>query len=220
MKFFRSSILAFLKPSFLLTSLMVVMGGTSLVPSAQAAWNEPTLSFVSQGLNTFWGTMFQRMGLLFVPPIIVPHPGIQATACGPSTLAHYCANNNTIHLNMRALTRLAYEVGDSAAFFAISHEYGHSVQAQLGLLRSKVPTVALELQADCLAGIFFAASNRVGVLEKGDLEEGMMTALMTGDYNYWHANHHGTPQQRKKAFLMGFRSPKSCFQIVSPKSRG
>lgn len=207
------------KPSLLLASLIWVVGIVRCAPPAQAAWNEPTLTFVSEGLNTFWGSLFQRMGLLFIPPIIVPHPGVQATTCGPSLVAHYCVSNNTIHLNMKVLTRLAYKVGDSAAFFAISHEYGHSVQAQLGLLRSNVPTVALELQADCLAGVFFAASDRVGILEQGDLEEGMMTAMMTGDYNYWHADHHGTPQQRQKAFLSGFRNPKSCFQSVIFKRR-
>lgn len=219
MNFWRLFILSFLKPNFLWIHVILIMGGVSLVSAVQAAWNEPTLSFVSEGLNTFWGGQFRRQGLLFVPPIIVPHAGVQATSCGASTLAHFCANNNTIHLNMRVLTRLAHQVGDSAAFFAIAHEYGHSVQAQLGLLRSNVPTVALELQADCLAGIFFAASDRAGVLEKGDLQEGMMTALMTGDYHYWHANHHGTPKQRQRAFLSGFRNPKSCFQSFAPQRR-
>jgi predicted metalloprotease len=219
MNFCRLSILTFPKPSFLLASMLMVLGGHYVMLPAQAAWNEPTLSFVSEGLNSFWGGIFQRMGLLFIPPIIVPHSSVQATSCGSSNLAHYCASDNTIHLNMGVLTRLAYKVGDSAAFFVIAHEYGHSVQAQLGLLQTKVPPFALELQADCLAGVFFAASKKVGVLEKGDLEEGTMTAMMTGDYNYSQGNHHGTPQQRKSAFLNGFRNPKACFQAITPIRR-
>lgn len=85
------------------------------------------------------------------------------------------------------------------------------VQQHLGLLGTGIPTPALELQADCLAGAFFAASNYVGLIEPGDLEEGMFTSLMYGDYNYWDANHHGTPKQRVQAFTTGFTTPNACF---------
>ncbi len=43
------------------------------------------------------------------------------------------------------------------------------------------------------------------------LEEGMFASLMYGDYNYWDANHHGTPEQRVQAFTTGFTTPNACF---------
>ena len=75
-----------------------------------------------------------------------------------------------------------------------------------------LPIVKIVLQADCLAGTFFAVSEEVGILEPGDLQEGTMTAMMVGDYDYEHTNHHGTPEQRGRAFLSGFNDPRSCFE--------
>jgi len=48
-------------------------------------------------------------------------------------------------------------------------------------------------------------------MESGDLEEGMFSALMVGDYNYEDADHHGTPVQRMRAFTEGFVNPNACF---------
>jgi predicted metalloprotease len=193
-----------------LGTLLMWSNGLTVAP-AEAAWNRATLDFVIERLNEFWGSYFWRSQRVFVPPIAIVHAGVRPTPCGPSQIAHYCAQNNTIHLNRVALTNLALKVGDAAAYFAVAHEYGHAVQAHLGLLKNKVPLVKLELQADCLAGAFFAASRRAGVLERGDYEEALKTAFITGDRNIGHANHHGTPQQRQQAFHKGFINPKTCF---------
>ncbi len=178
----------------------------------RAAWDTPTISAISDGLDAFCGGILRRIGIRYSYPIVYPHRNVEPTPCGPSVLAHYCSGSNTIHLNMAQMQRLVNRVGDSAGYFALAHEYGHSVQRHLGLLNKNLPIVVLELQADCLAGAFFAASDKVGILEPGDLKEGAMTAMMTGDYDYHHTNHHGTPEQRGRAFLSGFNDPKSCFQ--------
>jgi hypothetical protein len=192
--------------------LLVIVEITFVAQPTAAAWNRETLNFVIEGLNEFWSGFFRRSRQqVFVPPIVIVHAGKRATPCGPSLLAHYCAQNNTIHLNRPALTQFAEKIGDAAAYFAVAHEYGHAVQVHLGLLRRNVSLVKLELQADCLAGAFFAASRRVGVLERGDYEEGLMTAFLVGDRNIRHTQHHGTPQQRQQAFHRGFKNPKACF---------
>jgi predicted metalloprotease len=181
------------------------------VKPAKAEWDYATLEVVSDALDTFWGSFLKSFRVRYRYPVVYPHQRVERTPCGPSELAHYCPQNNSIHLNIPALTRLANLKGDSAAYYALAHEYGHSVQKQLGLFRQNIPVVRLELQADCLAGIFFAASDRVGALEPGDLEEGMITAKMMGDYAYRDVEHHGTPKQRVRAFMKGFSNPRNCF---------
>jgi predicted metalloprotease len=188
-----------------------VLTVTSFAPPAQAAWDYPTLKAVSQTLDTFWASFLKEFGVRYRFPVVYPHKRVERTPCGPSQLAHYCPQNNSIHLNIPQLTRLARQAGDVAAYYAVAHEYGHSVQNHLGLLNPQVPVVITELQADCLAGIFFAAADRVGALEPGDIEEGIFTARMTGDYEFNDPDHHGTPKQRVRAFLKGFRNPRSCF---------
>ena len=178
---------------------------------ATAEWDYDTLKVVSEGLDTFWGSFFQSLRMRYRYPVVYPHQRVERTPCGPSELAHYCPQNNSIHLNIPKLTRLAQTQGDAAAYYALAHEYGHSVQRQLGLFKTNIPLVRLELQADCLAGVFFAATDRVGALEPGDLEEGIITAKMVGDYDYNDVQHHGTPKQRVNAFIKGFRNPRNCF---------
>ena len=192
-------------------ALAAILAFVALTKPAKAEWNYETLVFISDFLDVFWASFLGEFGVSYTYPIVYPHNGSESTPCGFSEFAHYCINTNTLHLNISEMNTLAFQVGDSAVYFALAHEYGHSVQNHLGLLHQNIPTFALELQADCLAGIFFSASDYVGIMEPGDLEEGMFTALMTGDYNYWHADHHGTPEQRVYAFTSGFFNPASCF---------
>jgi predicted metalloprotease len=200
-----------MKKQVAVTIISLSLGLFPLQP-IQAAWDPPTLSAISDGLDRFWGGIFQRLGVPYAYPNVYSHRNVETTPCGPSMLAHYCAGSNTIHLNMAQMNRLVKRVGDSAGFFSLAHEYGHSVQKHLGILDKNLPIVVIELQADCLAGAFFAASEQAGILEPGDLKEAAMTAMMTGDYDYEHTNHHGTPEQRGRAFLNGFNNPKSCFK--------
>ncbi len=194
------------------TSILALSLGLFPFQATQAAWDMPTLSAISDGLDVFWGEILGRLGISYAYPTVHSHPNVEITPCGPSMLAHYCASSNTIHLNMTQMDELVKRVGDAAGFFAIAHEYGHSVQKHLGILDKNLPIVVLELQADCLAGTFFAVSEELGILEPGDLKEATITAMMTGDHNYEHTNHHGTPQQRGRAFLSGFNNPQSCFE--------
>ncbi|WP_107668149.1 neutral zinc metallopeptidase [Cyanothece sp. BG0011] len=200
-----------MKKQVALSILALSLGLFPFQPT-QAAWDPPTLSAVSNGLDAFWGGILTRLGIRYTYPMVYSHQNLELTPCGPSLLAHYCADSNTIHLNMVQMDKLVETVGDSAGFFALAHEYGHSVQKHLGILDKNLPIVVLELQADCLAGAFFAATDELGILEPGDVKEGAITAMMTGDYDYEHTHHHGTPEQRGRAFLSGFNDPKSCFQ--------
>ncbi len=184
----------------------------SLAKPATSEWNKSTLVLVSDGLDVFWGTFLGKLGVQYRYPVVYSHANTSPTPCGMVRLAHYCPATNTIHLEMGEMSQLAFEIGDSAAYFAVAHEYGHSVQRHMGLLNKGIPIPVLELQADCLAGTFFAATKYAGVLETGDLEEGMFSAFKHGDYQNWRANHHGTPEQRMAAFTIGFTDPRACFE--------
>ena len=122
--------------------------------------------------------------------------------------------------------------GDFAAAYVIAHEVAHHVQNELGIL-SKVNsarqqaseveanalTVKLELQADCLSGVWARAVG--GLLEPGDIEEALNAARQIGDDTLQrkagkvpqpHTFTHGTSEQRQRWFATGYKSgdPNTC----------
>ena len=116
--------------------------------------------------------------------------------------------------------------GDFAAAYVIAHEVAHHVQNELGILgqvnerrqvvgrtQANALTVRLELQADCLSGVWARAVD--GLLEPGDLEEALNAARMIGDDHLQrragqvpqpHTFTHGTSDQRSRWFATGFET--------------
>ena len=185
-------------------AIISAIGSLLVALPVHAEWNAPTLEAVVDSLDVYWGVFLGTWGVDYKYPIVYPHPNVQPTPCGPASYAHYCINSNTIHLNMPQMGNLAFGIGDAAAYFAVAHEYGHSVQNQLGLLNAGIPIPVLELQADCLAGAFFAGADYAGMVESGDLDESMFSAFYHGDFDFYNPQHHGTPQQRAEAFATGY----------------
>lgn len=115
--------------------------------------------------------------------------------------------------------------GDFAAAYVIAHEVAHHVQNEMGILgqvnsarrqvsqaRANALTVRLELQADCLSGVW--ARNVDGLLEPGDLQEALNAARMIGDDHLQkragrvpqpHTFTHGTSEQRARWFGIGYK---------------
>lgn len=143
-------------------------------------------------LRTFWSAAFAQYNRRFNPPAI---------ESDGRTLAHYDGSANTIHFNLRflILERRKAEAnlgtdGDMAYIIVLAHEYGHAVQAQLGMLgRSN-----RELQADLLAGIWVRYAGQRGLLDPGDVEEAINSLLAAG------GGDHGTGAQRVSAFNRGY----------------
>jgi predicted metalloprotease len=76
----------------------------------------------------------------------------------------------------------------------------------------RVGVEPLELQADCMAGLWGNSVYRQGKLEPGDVEEAISTVMAVGDFDLNNPQHHGTPEQRRAAWLAGYETgdPSRC----------
>ncbi len=147
-----------------------------------------------------WNEIFQQMGRRYEEPRLVLFSDSVSSACGFSSSAtgpFYCPGDAKVYLDLsffRELDRLGAP-GDFAEAYVIAHEVGHHVQNLLGIsdqvhnrqqqsgeAEANDLSVRLELQADCLAGVWGNHANRSRqLLETGDLEEGLNAAAAIGD---------------------------------------
>jgi predicted metalloprotease len=198
------------------------------------------VDFVAGDVDATWQKLFADSGKTYEPATIVLYDDAVNTACGntPSTVGpFYCPRDRKVYLDLPFLDQLQKELGAPGEFaraYVIAHEIGHHVQNLLGVMddvdlsREENPddanelSVRLELQADCLAGIWgHSAYTRGDLLESGDLEKGLAAAAAVGDDRiqqqsgqgvHPEAFTHGTSAQRVKWFRAGFDSgdPTAC----------
>jgi predicted metalloprotease len=148
-----------------------------------------------------WSAIFSAAGRRYEPPRLVLYDGATPSACGTGSAAmgpFYCPLDRKVYLDLaffRELDDRFGAPGDFAQAYVIAHEVGHHVQNLLGIsgkvqnLRARAGeresnalSVRMELQADCLAGVWAQHANRARkLLEPGDLEEGLRAAAAVGD---------------------------------------
>ena len=159
------------------------------------------------------------------------------TGCGMGSAQmgpFYCPADKTVYLDLNFYSQLAADFdapGDFAQAYVIAHEVGHHVQQELGIsdqvtrLQRQNPdsanalSIRLELQADCLAGVWahsvYTDNSADRGLSEGDIEEGMQAAESVGDDTIQkrttgqvnpHSWNHGSAAQRTKWFRVGFDS--------------
>ncbi|WP_338430967.1 neutral zinc metallopeptidase [Synechococcus elongatus] len=192
-----------------LGGLIWVLG--SALP-AIAEWTPAAKNTVETKLVLLWRSVFRRLDREFKVPAFIDASGnwvAQKSArryspCGDVFLAHYCVRDGNIYFNENELSGIALELGDSAAFLALIHEYGHAIQHRLGLLKAERPLKAIELEADCFAGVQMAYLNDLDLLEPNDLDEVVTAYGLYGDYDITSSSHHGTPEERIQSFFKGF----------------
>jgi uncharacterized protein len=188
-----------------------------------------------------WTTIFAQGGKRYEPPTLVMFSGATKSDCGFAQSAmgpFYCPLDQKVYLDTSFFQDLerrfrGCEVGSKACQFAqayvIAHEIGHHVQNQLGVLprvqqeqrgmdkaEANSLQVRVELQADCLAGIWAnRAEEKWRFIEPGDVEAAMQTASAIGDdrlqrksqgYVVPDAFTHGTSAQRTQWFTTGLKS--------------
>lgn len=184
-------------------------------------------------LNDTWSATFARNRRPFSEPVLDLYSGGRVTTdgCGSASAAvgpFYCPADQGIYIDTGfydQLARMAGTGGDFARLYVIAHEYGHHIQNITGLAaqvrreqqRNRAAAnrlqVAMELQADCYAGLW-AGKNRE-LIEPGDLEEGLQAASAIGDDTLQRkagqavspeSFTHGTSRQRMAALRLGLES--------------
>ncbi len=149
-----------------------------------------------------WNRVFKSFGREYKEPKLVIFSGAYPTACGTGQAAmgpFYCPLDQKIYIDLvfyEELRRRFKAPGDFAQAYVIAHEVGHHVQTLLGISekvqRAKQQArsereanqiqVRMELQADCLAGVWAALNHQIkNRLEPGDIEEGLNAAQAIGD---------------------------------------
>ena len=188
-----------------------------------------------------WGQVFKQAGGQYKPPAaIVLYDQATGTGCGMGQAAmgpFFCPADQKIYLDLTFWNELESKFGakgDFARAYVISHEIGHHIQHQTGMMDragkmgakgAESGAVRLELQADCYAGVWArhapAASGGQIQLEPGDIEEGMGAASAVGDDNIQRQTRgkvvpdsftHGSSAQRMAWFRKGYDGgdPNAC----------
>lgn len=216
-------------------------GGTPVTqspPAQRSAPDDAMGTFVSKVLadtEDTWREIFQQSGRQYRDPKLVLFTGATPTACGTGQTAtgpFYCPQDQTIYIDLAFYQELRdrFQVrGDFAQAYVIAHEVGHHVQNLLGIMdevqaarsrsseaQANALSVRLELQADCLAGVWAYHADRTrNVLETGDIEEGLTAASAIGDDRVQHQMQgyivpdsftHGSSAQRVSWFKRGIES--------------
>jgi uncharacterized protein len=190
--------------------------------------------FVSKDAQDVWTQVFSDSGRQYPRATVVTFTSGTQSGCGSasaSTGPFYCPADNKVYLDLsffQELSRRFGAPGDFAAAYVIAHEIGHHVQTVLGIegnvrrqqqndpRNANLYLVRLELQADCFAGVWAHSTYQRGLLEEGDIEEGLAAAAAVGDDRLGARSPeqwtHGSAALRSEWFRKGFESgdPSDC----------
>jgi hypothetical protein len=193
------------------------------------------VSTVLADTEDVWGAYFAQRNQQYAAPTLVLFRGSTTTACGQGEAAmgpFYCPGDRKVYIDLSFYQTLRDRLGapgDFAQAYVIAHEVGHHLQNLLGIsermerARGKVSereynalSVRLELQADCLSGVWANHSQRgKGWLEAGDIEEALNAASKIGDDALQQQSQgrvvpdsftHGSSAQRMRWFKRGLEA--------------
>lgn len=209
------------------------------VPAGRPPADDEVARFVAKVLGSteqIWHQQFNAAGRQYQEPRLVLFTGATQSACGVGQSAmgpFYCPADGKVYLDLDFFKELKARFGapgDFAQAYVIAHEVGHHVQNLLGIsakvqqaqqsagnqATANAMLVRLELQADCLSGVWAArADANRPILEPGDVEEALTAATAIGDdrlqmqsrgYVVPDAFTHGSSAQRVRWFRRGLES--------------
>jgi predicted metalloprotease len=183
------------------------------------------VSFVLDSAQATWSRLLPEAGARYHDARLVLFRDAIESACGFAQSASgpfYCPGDEKVYVDLSFFEELKSRFGapgDFAQAYVLAHEIGHHVQHILGLDaaaargRSNQASVSLELQADCLAGVWGNRAARNNMLESGDVDEGLAAASAVGDDRLQKMTTgqvtpetftHGSSAQRVAAFKQGF----------------
>jgi predicted metalloprotease len=197
------------------------------------------VSFVLDSVQSMWAQTVPSMGAEYrAAKLDLFRDGIQS-ACGYAETASgpfYCPGDHKVYIDLGFYQELKDRYGapgDFAQAYVLAHEIGHHVQWLLGTeeqvrraqasrpSRENDVSVRLELQADCYAGVWAHDADRQGILDVGDVEEGLNAAAAVGDDRLQRQSSgtvnpesftHGTSAERASWFRRGYSTgrPDAC----------
>jgi predicted metalloprotease len=182
-----------------------------------------------------WKQVFGSSGKTYVEPKLVLYTGHIASACGLASTASgpfYCPNDQKVYLDLSFFEEMKsrfHAPGEFAEAYVIAHEIGHHVQNSLGIMQAaqreearrdrrgaNAISVRVELQADCLAGVWAHHADRTKhIIEQGDIDAALNAASAVGDDRLQQqargtvvpdAFTHGSSAQRVRWFKRGLES--------------
>ena len=193
-----------------------------------------------------WQQLLPKAGRPYENPRLVLFTGAVHSACGGTSSAvgpFYCPQDRKLYLDLSFFNEMSRRLGapgDFAQAYVIAHEVGHHVQNLLGVAEKvqrlqrqageaegNALSVRMELQADCLAGVWgYHAKRERNMIEPGDFEEGLAAAAAIGDdrlqkmsrgYMQPESWTHGSSQQRKAWLRKGLDTgnPDVCDTFAS-----
>jgi uncharacterized protein len=197
------------------------------------------VSFVLDDVQQTWAQLLPKVGEQYRDAKLALFRDGVSTACGdaPASVGpFYCPLDQKVYVDLSFFDELDTRFGapgDFAQAYVLAHELGHHVQHLLGIeqrvrqLQESRPgaanqlSVALELQADCFAGVWGNSTAQRKLLQQGDIEEGLRAASAVGDDAIQTAMTgnirpdkftHGSAAQRSSWFRRGLESgdPNSC----------
>lgn len=203
------------------------------VSGAQDSDRKSFAAVVLADTEDVWSSEFQSISKAYRVPKMVLFRGRVESACGSASSAvgpFYCPSDERVYLDLSFFDELSRKLGASGDFaqaYVIAHEVGHHVQNALGLEKESrqqqsrmdarernQASVQVELQADCLAGVWAAQTEKTkNVIESGDIDEALNAAAAVGDDRLQQMSRgevvpdsftHGTSAQRRSAFQTGY----------------
>lgn len=191
---------------------------------------------VFNDVQSMWAREFRSAGITYHQARLVLYSSQVATACGTETSEvgpFYCPADGSVYLDLDFLTAMQQFLraeGDFARAYIIAHELGHHVQNLLGIssranaaMQQNPPqanaiSVRVELQADCLAGVWAHSAYQRDLLKPGDMDQALQAAASVGDDYQQHLSGqhvqpenwtHGSSAQRQEWLQRGFDSGKA-----------
>lgn len=207
-------------------------GGSTCAASPENAKACDFSRVVLASTEDVWTGAFQRgalpqygrqSGAYRVPTLVVFSRGVATGGCGNASSAvgpFYCPADGNLYIDPTfydVMERRLRAPGDFAQAYVIAHEVGHHVQNLIGANRvsrrgedRNQTSVRLELQADCLAGVWGHTARSALAITEADLAEALKAAHAIGDDALGHASEssytHGSSAQRMRWFRRGLDS--------------
>ena len=217
--------------------------GPSPQPSAPdlstTAGQTTYLTQVFADIQSMWEKEFASAGGTYAPAQLELFQSQVASGCGIQSAnvgPFYCSGDRTVYLDIQFFSAMEAQFGVSGDFaeaYVVAHEIGHHVQNLLGITsrvaaaeradpaQKNALSVKVELQADCLAGVWARSAYQRSLMQPGDIEEALHAAQVVGDDFLANASGssvtpdswtHGSSAQRQQWFTTGYTDgrPAAC----------